>query len=401
MTDGAPDDMARSNLQAAADTEPQSVSAQKFLEESICGELLEPMSVGDASKPIPMPAAGGESGTAERQPELPDHSRELQPPDAAKAPASPAVPDEVSKAQPASGEDVANAAAPPPSAIKKTPNWQVHEPSDLEYPVPHVDKANIPGVPGWRIAGVSVRGKMHAHDGRYRDDAWLAGKSPKDKWNILAVADGGGSYALARIGAEVVVKAAVETLVAKLPAEEFIDSAIHGVMADALDKAYVALEHKAEELAKERPGTSTRDLSTTLLVLVHCPSKNIVCIGTIGDGLVALQKQSGEPIKLAEADAGLSAGEVVFINNVTARDWWKRVKQYKLSEHPRFLVAMTDGVADDVVETENNFRTLFNMLAETTRCEDPATELLEFLKYEKRGSFDDRTLAVIYPERSE
>ena len=278
----------------------------------------------------------------------------------------------------------------------KPPLWGEREPTDRSYPVPHHDARIVPGVEGWRIIGVSRRGKLHAHEGKYREDAWDAALSAGQQWQIIAVADGGGAYPLARVGAQCVVESVVRTLVRTLPTHVFMPDALTDVLAGALDQAYLDLDERAHTIARERPGTTTRDLSTTLLVIAHCPSEQLVCVAQVGDGLIALQKGNQELVKLAEADSGAVAGTTVFLNNVTKRDWRRRIKQYKLIETPLFITALTDGVADDVLETPNNFPILFQALHEYTRRQQSEVDLLAWLDYKKRGSFDDRTLVVIY-----
>jgi hypothetical protein len=213
------------------------------------------------------------------------------------------------------------------------------------------------------------------------------------------VADGGGSYPLSRVGANVATRVAVDVLTENLPQQEFIPSAIQGVMVDALDKAYGAIEQEAAAIAADRPGTTMRDLATTLLVVAHCPVQRLVAVGQVGDGLVALQKHDGTWEKLSHGeDSGRTAGEVVFLTSVANRDWWRRVRQFKLTAPPRFLAVMTDGVGDDVLEAEQNFAMLFRMLEDASRRSEPSGALLEWLGYDKPRSFDDRTLVAVYPD---
>jgi hypothetical protein len=293
----------------------------------------------------------------------------------------------------------------PPAITQIQPAvWQEREPEDQSHAVDHVSAFNKAGAEGWRITGASRRGKMHAHEGSYREDSWNAEVSLEGrKWNIIAVADGGGSYKLSRIGAREAVQTAVATLVTSLPPSNFTGESISKIMEGAFNAAYMRLEQQATELAETNPAITVRDLSTTLLIVAHCPAENIVCVGQVGDGLIALQKEDGEPVALGGAESGQVAGETVFLNNVKNGNWRERIKYYKIKSfgRPQFLVAMTDGVGDDAIETPKNFRMLFEMLAQTTRQADPATAILEWLNYEKRGSFEDRTLAVIYPEDQE
>ena len=288
----------------------------------------------------------------------------------------------------------------PPVPLRVQPRtWEDHEPTDPLFPVSHLHVADLDGTREWRIAGASRRGKMHAHESKYREDAWQAKVSHEDMWCIIAVADGGGSYELARVGSHIAVDAAVESLLKNLPEREFKDPYIRAAMSMALSDAYRALEQRAASIAaNERPHTTSRDLSTTLLLLAFCSRQRKLAVAQVGDGLIALQKADKTYVKLMDGDAGEVAGATVFLNNVKSLQWDSRIQLYNLNEVPHFLVVMTDGVADDVLESEQqNTRTLFDALRHYTQEKSPAQAICTWLGYDKRGSFDDRTLVVIYP----
>ncbi len=277
--------------------------------------------------------------------------------------------------------------------------WTEKEPTNRLYEVPHIDCRDMKnGIKGWRIAGASRRGKGHAHEGKYREDAWHAGVSRHKRWIIVAVADGGGSYPWARVGSDVAVKESVKCLSEELPeGDELRDSHIRGAMDQALTEACRALERKAREIASEtgKPTTS-RDLSTTLQVLAFCPDQRKLVIAQVGDGLMALQKDDLTHERLGAADVGAAAGETMFLNDI--RHWRERILIYNLqSGLPRMIVSMTDGVADDVLDDEaKNLPMLFERLQQATGAQSPADAIGAWLAYEKRGSFDDRTLVVVY-----
>ncbi|PDV97459.1 hypothetical protein A9Q02_22490 [Candidatus Chloroploca asiatica] len=284
--------------------------------------------------------------------------------------------------------------------IKPTPRqWEEHEPIDRSYEVDHKDIRDLDGTRGWRITGASRRGKMHAHEAKYREDAWWAGVSRNKEWTIVAVADGGGSYDLSRVGADIAVKTSVEVLAMELPeGKEIRDSHIRGAMDTALSQTYQALEQKALEIANniQRPITS-RDLSTTLQLFAFCPDERKLTVAQVGDGLIALQKADASYVRLGAADVGEVAGATVFLNNVRGMQWNNRIWIYKLSELPCMIISMTDGVSDDVLDSEEqNIRILFNAL-NTFACEKiPAEAIYNWLGYDKRASFDDRTLVALY-----
>jgi hypothetical protein len=294
--------------------------------------------------------------------------------------------------------------APPPIQLRREPAaWEEHEPNDPFAPYDHIHAEDLYGVGGWRIVGASRRGKMHAHESKYREDAWFASVSRDQNWNIVGVADGGGSYDLSRVGSHVAVEAAVKNLVYSLPGPGFDDTAaVHGALVKAMNVAFLRLEAKAQELTETlgRP-IVTRSLSTTLLLLAWCPSQGIIGVAQVGDGLIALHEGDGKLLQLMQGDNGEVAGATVFLNNVKDLNWDSRIKVYEVTQKPRMLAAMTDGVADDVLESGQNFQILFDALGHYTREAEPAAAVSNWLAYEKRGSFDDRTIVAIYPTQLE
>lgn len=319
-------------------------------------------------------------------------------------PSTTAAPSAAGAMRSSAGRSERDAKTRPPIELRREPaGWEEHEPSDPFAPVEHIHAQNLSGAGGWRIAGASRRGKMHAHESKYREDAWCASVSRERSWNIVGVADGGGSYDLSRVGSHVVVFAAVKTLAESLPETDIGDNTtVHEAFVNALNSAYNHLEAKAQELTQTLNRTiPTRSLSTTLLLLAWCPSKGIIGIAQVGDGLIAAQDSDGTPRKLIDGDSGEVAGATVFLNNVKNRNWDSRIKVYKPEQNPRLVAAMTDGIADDVLESEQNFRILFDALAHYVREVNPAEAVCNWLAYEKRGSFDDRTIVVLYPSLPE
>ncbi|MBA3825265.1 MAG: protein phosphatase 2C domain-containing protein, partial [Ktedonobacterales bacterium] len=105
--------------------------------------------------------------------------------------------------------------APPPAEEAPLPitrplqpaQWRVQEPQDHTDPVPHTAVARSSGAGGWQALAASRRGKLHAHEGSYREDAFAL--STHEDWLLIAVADGAGSCRLSRVGARVASEAAV------------------------------------------------------------------------------------------------------------------------------------------------------------------------------------------------
>lgn len=284
-----------------------------------------------------------------------------------------------------------------PTLIRRAATWEIREPTELTFPTSHTHAALLTGASGWHILGASRRGKMHAHEAKYREDAWQAGVSTGGNWSLAAVADGGGSYRLSRLGAQTAVNAAIAALSELLPVEECAPEQVQAAITQSLDRTYQALVDLAAELSAAGDNVLLRDLATTLLLVAHNPKLNAVWTAQVGDGMIILSSAAGVAHRLGQADAGSSAGETIFITSLGVDGWNGRVRQAVSLQPPRMIAAMTDGVSDDVAESEENIKVLFTALEQCSGAHDPASALLEWLGYEKRGSFDDRTLVVIYP----
>ncbi|MBI5802555.1 MAG: protein phosphatase 2C domain-containing protein, partial [Verrucomicrobia bacterium] len=76
-------------------------------------------------------------------------------------------------------------------------------------------------LPGWRAAGASRRGRMHANGGTHREDSLAF--DAHDRATVLCVSDGAGSCQHSRIGSHVAAHRVVEVLLA---VTEKVDPAI-------------------------------------------------------------------------------------------------------------------------------------------------------------------------------
>ena len=136
--------------------------------------------------------------------------------------------------------------------------------------------------------------------------------------------------------------------------------------------------------------------------MAHRPAEKQHIIGTlqVGDGLIAAMLPDRAPMVLADPDVGESASQTLFLTSKPANEWMSRVKIYDLELEPAMVVCMCDGVSDDLIPYKTNLPTLFAFLSDMVGQTEPDKALLEFLGYDKRGSFDDRTLAVLYPRQA-
>lgn len=294
---------------------------------------------------------------------------------------------------------------PPEAEVPPRPKpttWQEVEPTDPTDPVPHMTHRLLEGVDGWRLAGASRRGKMHAHHGTYREDAFAM--DVVGPWHLVAVSDGAGSSRLSRVGSRL----AVETAVARM--KEIVQTEPNlspEKLRRALAEALLAAHEAVQQEAKQR-GLPVKEFSATLLLLVHGVGRDSHVIGSIqvGDGLIAIKYRDGTIEPLAERDSGIHGGETYFLTSQPVEVWLERGKVRLLEEPPELLVAMSDGVADDFIPYKRHLPVLFGTLEKVTAREegfrdgDEDQVLLQLIGYDKRGSFDDRTLVMLCRKQS-
>jgi len=315
--------------------------------------------------------------------------------------------------------------------------WRTLEPEDATDPVPHEECLRVTGSAGWALVGASLRGKAHAHDGTYREDSFHL--TSVNGWHVVAVADGLGSCARSRVGAAVATRSAVAAVAGILNAEngrawegegppEPSGGGSAGASPSPLRRAngegeaarpsgrdaepvaraalQAGLEQALVELTAEaeRRGLAPRDLATTLLLLLHRVDRgsDLVATAQVGDGLLAAWQADGSVRTLAEAAQGEYGAQVVpLTQNGAAERAVTQAQIRRMEPPPRMLLAMTDGVADDFFPPEQNLPKLLEHLDRVALRQDADTALLDLLRYEKRGSFDDRTLVMLFPGEGE
>src|SRR5579875_360844 len=259
---------------------------------------------------------------------------------------------------------------------------------------------------GWAISGVSLRGLSHKHDAKFREDA-IAGDI-SNGWQIGVVCDGGGSYDLARVGANVAAEAALRGASAatnkyKRVSQRDAETALRAILLAALQGAHDALQ--AEE---KRRGVSWQEMRTTLLVVVQRHlGKGIHALGgaQVGDGAIVARFYNQDAInehmlRLTTPDIGPTGNETIFFQDVPPEQWEDRIKTY-IKEGPGcYCLAMTDGVSDDFTPIEQHMPLLEEPLfRDVLKGQPPARvtgALEQLLSYERPGSFDDRSLVCIY-----
>lgn len=296
---------------------------------------------------------------------------------------------------------------PVPSPKLDAAPFQTHEPEDKSDPFPHTDPVGKVSRDGWVIVGSSRRGFSHEHDKKYREDALAAGI--QGPWHLVAVADGGGAYEKARVGANVAVNNALAAMVSYIqtlgqveaPADATaLAAAMRQILLDGLRAAYDAVYDEA----KSRDNMSVKELRTTLLLLAHREFRqgmHLVGGAQIGDGVIVVRDGSGSLHSLCTPDTGPSGNEVLFLQDVDPIEWEKRTEvKLIIGDNGFHCLVITDGVADDFLPIEDNLIRLERPLFETVLAgktpEEAKYALTDLLGYKRDASFDDRTLVCIY-----
>ncbi|RYX81486.1 hypothetical protein EON83_23705 [bacterium] len=287
------------------------------------------------------------------------------------------------------------------------PVWKEIEPADQSDPTPHKASGNLQTT-GWNIAAASVRGKLHAHRGSWREDSFTAEhiQAESGDWTVVAVSDGAGSAPLSRVGSKAACSATLTALRAGLGTlgafsddkEQLVSQnlpALRQVLMQAGADALGALQIEAK--LREQPLSA---FAATLLVLVQREwSGAWLCAALqVGDGAISLW--DGEKIVLlGEADHGQNSGETRFLTTSGIENELASRVKFSIKPQLQGFAVMSDGVSDDFFPEDTKLAELFAaVLPVVTSAEDAGQSLISWLGYEKRGSSDDRTLVIGWPK---
>jgi len=317
------------------------------------------------------------------------------------------------------------AAAPPPIPAETVAaaSWRVLEPPESTDPTLHQVWKLSRRHEAWTLVGASVRGRLHAHNALWRDDAFTW--NGVDAWTCIAVADGAGSAPLSRVGAATACTEGVRALSTGLagwqPAVENgglpSQDALRQLRTNLVDAGRQALAGIRAQAAQR--GRSLRDFHTTYLLVAHTPLGDADLIGAlqVGDGAIAMYTDSGECRILGDADHGAYSSETRFLTTPGIEEEFEGRTAFALPRGLRAVALMTDGVADDFFPEAQRLIDLFegDPIADLkTPGDAPAgpgvrglcrgllaapgdgRALADWLQYEKRGSSDDRTLVLLY-----
>ncbi|WP_295543808.1 protein phosphatase 2C domain-containing protein [uncultured Thiohalocapsa sp.] len=229
---------------------------------------------------------------------------------------------------------------------------------------------------GVRLHAASVPGPAHLQAGLPNQDAVLIRRG---RWGWLAaVSDGMGSRTHARAGARAACRAARQS--------------VRQVPFEAEDRAWVETLYRdwLAQLAKEhiRPA----DAAATCLLARGLPDGRFR-LAQLGDGLILGHPQPVRGLAKREADA---FGNETLGLGVSRRfaDW--HFARGALTEPGHGLALMTDGIADDLGDTDGLIESLVVDLRRRGARAARVALTRDLNDWPTRHHSDDKTIAVVY-----
>jgi len=266
----------------------------------------------------------------------------------------------------------------------------------------------------YTVIGASVLGRLHAHEGTNRDDAWAAGSN--GKWLVASVSDGAGSQAQSRYGASYTANRLCHRLLRAISAQAKLQNLTDEppsrmkeppTLKEIVQKAFQDT-HADLDARSKRINIGLDELHCTLLGLLLNTETGELATGQVGDGLILGLAENGEAIPLVEPPGTDDPGASYFI---TQSNWecYFEARSIDAVEARGFTTfyLMTDGVANDCQygPPQDILRRWANDIDREIRLipsvEITAERLRRYLaNYRVQGSFDDRTLVVIYRSKT-
>ncbi|HJT77428.1 MAG TPA: protein phosphatase 2C domain-containing protein, partial [Gemmataceae bacterium] len=182
---------------------------------------------------------------------------------------------------------------------------------------------------------------------------------------------------------------------------------------EAARKAQVALLREAQARKCD-----LKDLHTTFLLLIHAPfrDRDLVAALQVGDGAIGLYTDDDRHTLLGVADHGQYSSETCFLTTPHVEHSFGSRVVFAIKKGVRAIAVLCDGVSDDFFPEDKRLIDLFVggaipdlktrtgdkvwglLHKENGVVRDPqgGKALLDWLRYEKRGSSDDRTLVLLY-----
>lgn len=291
------------------------------------------------------------------------------------------------------------------------------------------DKAAL-STPQLTAIAASLRGRSHAHEGKYRDDDFAL-QLLETGWHLFIVADGAGSAKFSRRGSQIACETAAATLVQWLAPGNELDNALEKLGANAyggenleklrqmasnplIQAAYAAAAAIREQA--EKKAATLRDFATTFIAVIgkKVGSHWFFASFAIGDGGAGVLTASGELKPLTKPDSGEFAGQTVFLT--TTQIFHDKASllaraQVDFFEDFRFLAVMTDGITDPIFQNDAAFQSadawedFVKRLPSEVNIEAlaPGMEeaLLQWLNFPSPGNHDDRTIILAVPKKAD
>ena len=271
-----------------------------------------------------------------------------------------------------------------------------------QRPFPKADQDHAEMRGDLHIIAASRRGRSHAHKALPRDDDMRIVIDKPTGWHIAAVADGAGSAAYSRFGAQTAVEAAISALPPLLAGidETANSEVLADALAAALDQTLKAAAQAVSAAANENRQEDAQ-FSTTLLIGIARKTQTGYDFASvsIGDGMIGLIGEDEDP-RMITPDSGAFAGQTKFLTrenlendpNKDARFHFRQVTDFKA-----FLL-MSDGVSDPMFPSERATTQKDCWLSLLDRLDlTSASALCEWLHFKAKGEHDDRTIAVMLP----
>jgi serine/threonine protein phosphatase PrpC len=280
----------------------------------------------------------------------------------------------------------------------------------------------------------SKRGRSHAHEGKFRDDAFAFLFMEASQWGVIAVADGAGSAKYSRRGSQIACETIKHYFAEHLTGEQLVafESAISetvngdsfaeaqrrlsGLLVDLLGKAAFLAQTKIKEEADAK-GAVLKDYATTLIftLVKTFPFGTAIASFWVGDGGVGIyNKPTNDLTVLGEPDSGEFAGQTRFLtmHEIFKDGAYATRIRFKLVKEFTALILMTDGITDPKFQTDANLSRIekWHALWEdlngnnadqvklnfSDAPEMTAAALLQWMDFWSPGNHDDRTIAILY-----
>lgn len=323
--------------------------------------------------------------------------------------------------------------------FKDFPAEESWDPLDPQKEVEPNHRIEISADKSWCIQTCGIRGNSHKHEGKHYED--YADFLFVNDWKIIVVSDGMGSAKYSRLSSYILVNEIKKSLKSSLKYlnrfnlkslnlkqietqedQKNILDLLRILLMDAVQTARHMVFLKYQELRLTlSEDVKLKDFQATLLICLHHPCKghDLTVSMQIGDGLISIltknpNTQQYEAKLLTNPDHGEFAGQThaVFLENMDLMIREKGRIKFSLASVTSIAV-MTDGISDDFFPEKERIRELFlseeinEMFSKSGHAqkglywdvvldENPHTKLLDWLSYEKKQSYDDRSIVFAY-----